>query len=40
MPDAIFSVDTSQTVNILGIEFRSLEASITDLVKSLQEAGA
>ncbi len=40
MPDAIFSVDTSQTVNILGLKFRSLEASITDLVKSLQEAGA
>jgi len=36
----IYKYDNSQTINVLGIKFRSLEDSITDTVKSLQAVGA
>lgn len=35
-----FKYDNSRSKSILGLEYRSLEESITDLVKSLKEAGA
>lgn len=40
MPSEIFKFDNSRVRNELGIKFRSLEDSITDLVKSLQAIGA
>lgn len=35
-----FKYDNSRSRSVLGLEYRSLEESITDLVKSLKEAGA
>lgn len=35
-----FKIDNSRSRDVLGIEYRTLEQSITDLVKSLKEAGA
>ena len=40
LPDAVFKIDNSQTVNTLGMKFTSLEKSIVDLTKSLQAVGA
>ncbi|KAI9837155.1 MAG: methylglyoxal reductase (NADPH-dependent) gre2 [Sclerophora amabilis] len=36
----IYKYDNSQTVDVLGLNFRSLDDSITDTVKSLQAVGA
>lgn len=36
----VFKADNSQTVNVLGIKFTSLDESIIQLVKSLQAVGA
>ena len=36
----LYKYDNSRTVNELGMKFRTLEESITDLVKSLQAVGA
>ena len=35
-----FKIDNSRTKDVLGIQFRDLESSIVDLVKSLKAAGA
>ncbi|KAI9673477.1 MAG: methylglyoxal reductase (NADPH-dependent) gre2 [Caeruleum heppii] len=38
--EGVHGYDNSRTKEVLGIEFRGLEPSIVDLVKSLQEVGA
>lgn len=40
MPKEIFKIDTSTADNTLGIKYRTLEESITDLAKSLKAVGA
>jgi len=40
IPSDAYKYDNSRAVNVLGIKFRSLEQSITDLIKSLQAVGA
>lgn len=39
-PGALYKFDNSKTKDILGIKFRGLEESVTDLVKSLKNVGA
>ena len=39
LPDAMYKVDNSQTVNVLGMKFRPFDQCIIDLVKSLQTVG-
>ena len=36
----VYSFDNKRSKEVLGIEFRGLEESITDLVKSLKDVGA
>lgn len=40
MPDDVYGFDNSKSKKVLGIEYRGLEESIVDTVKSLLEAGA
>lgn len=35
----LYAIDNSRVKDVLGIKFRNLEESITDLVKSLKAAG-
>lgn len=35
-----YKIDNSRSKEVLGLQYRSLEESITDLVKSLKAAGA
>ena len=37
--DAIYKYDNSQSVNVLGLKYKTLEESIVDSVKSFQKVG-